>query len=64
MTSINDKLSNINNELNNIKEQKEIIEKNMQETSDKLKSQEKITAIQRQKLFKQQEEHKKQLSCL
>lgn len=62
MANINDKLSNISNELNSIKEQKEIVEKNMQETSDKIKAQEKITAIQRQELLKQQEEHKKQLA--
>ncbi len=62
MLNINEKLTNIDHELNKLNEEKEILEKNMQETSEKLKLQEKITAIQRQDLFKQQEEHKKQLA--
>ena len=62
MASINDKLSNISNELNSIREQKEILEKDMEETSEKLKAQAQITAIQKEELWKQQEEHKKQLA--
>jgi len=62
MMKINEKLTNINDELTKLNEEKEILEKNMQENSEKLKTQETITAIQRQELFKQQEEHKKQLA--
>jgi hypothetical protein len=62
MAKINEKLTNIDSELSKLHEEKETLEKNMQETSEQLKSQENITAIQRQDLFKQQEEHKKQLA--
>jgi len=62
MININEKLTNINNELSKINEEKETLEKNMQETAQKLRTQENITAIQRLDLSKQQEEHKKQLA--
>jgi hypothetical protein len=62
MAKINAKLTNIDSELSRLNEEKEILGKNMHDTSEKLKMQEKITAIQRQDLFKQQEEHKKQLA--
>ena len=62
MININEKLTNINSELSKINEEKETLEKKMQETAQKLKRQEKITAIQRLDLSKEQEEHKKQLA--
>ena len=62
VAGIAEKLGNINNQLSELHQEKESLQKNMQENSDKLKAQEKISASQRQDLFKQQEEHKKQLA--
>jgi ankyrin repeat protein len=63
MTDINEKLANINSELSKLHEEKEFLQKNIQDTSEKLKKQENITALQRKDLFNQQEEHKKQFAA-
>ena len=62
MTNINKKLTSIDKELSQLKAAKEGLSKDIEETSDQLKQQKELTAIQRADLFKQRDEHRKQLA--
>ena len=62
LKKINEKLLTIDLELNKIQVEKAKLDKDIQVTSDQLKEQKELTAIQRADLFKQRDEHKKQLA--
>lgn len=62
MANIDEKLRKIDDELNQLKEEKEKAEKGIQDTSNQLKEELGRTAIEREDLFKQREEHRKQIA--
>ncbi len=63
LININKELTNMNNQLKKFNEAKIESEKNIQKIAEELKKQEQISAIERLKLFKEQEKYKRQLAA-